>query len=282
MGQLDGQIALITGCGRLKGLGRGMALAFARAGADLAITDVAPDGTRNVGEFGIDEERVGWRGLPSLTEEIEGLGRRALPLLGDVSQKADADRMVRETLDRYGRIDVLVNNAGAPHGDDRKFIWEVPEEAFDLVMAVNAKGNYLMSVAVIRHMLERGGGGRIISIASVAGKVGMVKRAAYCASKFAIVGLVQSMAQELAPHGVTVNAICPGSMDTARNQSSRSREAANPAQHSARVQQLIGAAPVGRIGTASDIANLAVFLADPASEFITGQAINVDGGYIMH
>ena len=282
MGQLEGKVALITGCGRVKGVGRGIALAFARQGADLAITDVAPVGTRNVRESGEDEARLGWRGLDSLAEEVEQLGRRALPLLGDVTKKADAERMVGQTLERYGRIDILVNNAAAPHGADRNYFWEVPEEAFDLVLAVNPKGNFLMSVPVVKHMLERGGGGRIINIASVAGKVGLVKRAAYCASKFAVIGLTQAMAQELAPHGITVNAICPGGLDTARNQSSRGREAASPSQDTARIQQLIGAAPVGRIGTPADIARMAVFLADPSSDFITGQSINVDGGFIMH
>ena len=282
MGQLDGQVALITGCGRLKGLGRVMALALAQAGADVAITDVAPVGTRNLRESGEDEERVGWKGLESLAVEIEQLGRRALPLVGDVGRKEDAERMVQQTLEFFGRIDILINNVGAPHGADRTWFWEVPEEAYDQVMKVNPKGNYLMSVPVIKHMLERGGPGRIINIASVAGKVGMPKRAVYNASKFAVIGLTQAMAQELAPHGITVNAICPGAMDTARNQSSRAREEANPDAQTARVQQIIGAAPVGRIGTATDVARVALFLCEPASDFITGQSINVDGGFIMH
>jgi NAD(P)-dependent dehydrogenase (short-subunit alcohol dehydrogenase family) len=282
MAALDGKIVLITGCARYKGLGRGMALAFARAGADLALTDLEAGGTRNVGEAGEDEAQVGWHGLESLAAEIAALGRRALTLVGDVSQRSDAERLVQQTLERYGRIDVLVNNAGAPHGADRTFFWEVPEEAYDLVMGVNARGCFLMSAAVTRHLLARGEGGRIISIASVLGKVGWSKRAAYSASKFAIVGLTQAFAQELAPHGITVNAICPGSMDTARNQSSRYREEIAPDEATGRSLQLIGAAPVGRLGQADDVARLAVFLADPASDFITGQSINVDGGLVMH
>src|SRR4029079_17728484 len=107
----------------------------------------------------------------------------------DVSRREDAERMVRQTLDQYGRIDVLINNAGAPQGADRNYLWDVPEAAFDLVMDINVKGNYLMSVAVARHMLARGGPGRIINIASVAGKVGYARMAPYCASKFAVVGL---------------------------------------------------------------------------------------------
>ena len=165
MGVLDGQIVLITGCARYRGIGRAMSHALAGAGADLAVTDVEASGTRNLGEQGEDEERIGWTGLGSLADEIAGVGRQTLTLLGDVSRREDAERMVQQTLDQYGRIDVLINNAGAPQGADRNYLWDVPEEAFDLVMDVNVKGNYLMSVAVARHMLARGGPGRIINIA---------------------------------------------------------------------------------------------------------------------
>lgn len=282
MGQLDGQVALITGCARLKGIGRGIALAFAQAGADVAVTDISPTGTRNVKEAGEVEIEAGWQGLTSLVAEVEALGRRALPLYGDVSVKSDADRMVQAAIEHFGRIDILVNNAAAPHGADRDLFWNVPEEAFDKVLAINPKGNYLMSVPVIQHMLERGGPGRIINIASVAGKVGMSKRAVYNASKFAVIGLTQATAQELAPHGITVNAICPGAVDSARNASSRLREAAETSGQPARERQIIGAAPAGRIGTPGDIARMALFLVDPASDYITGQSYNVDGGLVMH
>ena len=282
MSSLDGQVALVTGCGRVKGIGRATALALAGAGADLAITDVAPVGTRNVREAGEEEARLGWKGLESLAAEIEQLGRRVLPLIGDVSVKADAERMVRETIERFGKVDILVNNAGAPHGADRDWFWEVPEDAYDKVLAVNPKGNFLMSQPVARHLLERGEGGRIINLASVAGKVGSPRRAVYNASKFGVIGLTQAMAQELAPHKITVNAVCPGATDTARNASSRARAAAIPDEASARTNQMSGAAPVGRLGTPTDIARMIVFLCDPESDFITGQSINVDGGSVMH
>ena len=281
MGVLDGQIVLITGCARYRGMGRAMSRVLAVAGADLAITDIETSGTRNLGEQGEDEERIGWTGLGSLADEIKGIGRRAMTLLGDVSRRDDAERMVQQTLDQYGRIDVLINNAGAPQGADRNYLWEVPEEAFDLVMDVNAKGNYLMSAAVVRHMLARGGPGRIINIASVAGKVGYLKMAPYCASKFAVIGLTQSLAQELAPHGITVNAICPTAVDTARNQASRARRAASQDQETAATLQLTTNTPIGRIAQPDDIANLVLFFASPASEFITGQSVNVSGGLVM-
>ena len=153
MGEFDGKVVLITGCARARGIGRAIAVAFARAGADIAATDIASGGTRNENEEGQEEIRLGWKGLESLAGEIEGLGRRVLTLVGDVSRAADAERFVAETLARFAKIDVLVNNAAAPHGADRRLIWETPEEAWDLVLDVNLKGQFLMSRAVIPHML---------------------------------------------------------------------------------------------------------------------------------
>src|SRR5437867_5555212 len=160
--EFEGKSVLVTGCGRVRGIGRALAVAFARAGADVAATDIAPGGTRNENEEGLEEIRQGWKGLESLAAEIQGFGRRVLTLVGDVSRAADAERFVAESLRRFGRIDVLVNNAAAPHGADRRLIWEVPEEAWDLVLDVNLKGTFLMSRAVIPHMLARRSG-RIIT-----------------------------------------------------------------------------------------------------------------------
>jgi 3-oxoacyl-[acyl-carrier protein] reductase len=273
---LVGEVAIVTGCGRIGGLGRGIALALADAGADVAVTDVEPGGTRNAAETGAEEAEAGWRGLESLVEEIQERGRRAVGLVGDVSRRDDVIRMVQEAWDELGRIDILVSNAAAPHGADRTWTWEVPEEAWDLVMGVNLKGAFLMCSAVVPRMLERNAG-RIIIIASDAGWEGTAKHAAYCASKFGLRGLTQSLAAELAPHGITVNAICPGLMDTARQTSRRTR---------VRAGEDLGVfatdTPVGRMGQSSDVARLTIYLADPASDFVTGQSISVNGGAMMH
>jgi NAD(P)-dependent dehydrogenase (short-subunit alcohol dehydrogenase family) len=282
MDEFAGQTVLITGCARVRGLGRGMALAFAQAGAELVVTDVAASGTRNENEAGAEEARLGWRGLESLAAEIEGLGRRVMPLVGDVSRRADVERMVGEALARFGKIDVLVNNAAAPHGADRRVIWETPEAAWDLVLGVNLKGTFLMSQAVIRHMLERGGRGRIINIASVSGKVGTPKRGPYTASKFGVIGLTQVMAIELAPHGITVNAICPGMMDTSRHESTSRREQREQDAAPAKLPPAFTQVPVGRVGQPADVARMALFLASKESDYIIGQAFNVDGGMVMH
>jgi 3-oxoacyl-[acyl-carrier protein] reductase len=278
MNEFDGKCVLITGCGRVRGIGRALAVAFARAGADVTATDVATSGTRNENEEGLEEIRQGWKGLESLAAEIQGLGRSVLTLVGDVSRAADAERFVAETLARFGRIDVLVNNAAAPHGADRRLVWEVPEEAWDLVLDVNLKGTFLMSRAVIPHMLSRRGG-RIINMASVSGKRGTPRRGAYTASKFGVIGLTQVMAQELAGHGITVNAICPGSVDTSRRESTSRRERALAERDA--TAPVLGLPPTGRVARPDDIAHLALFFASAQSDHITGQAWNVDGGSVM-
>jgi NAD(P)-dependent dehydrogenase (short-subunit alcohol dehydrogenase family) len=279
MSEFAGRVVMVTGCARARGIGRAIAVAFASAGADVVVTDVAAGGTRNENEEGLEEIRLGWKGLDSLAGEIKGLGRRVLTLVGDVSRAADAERFVADALGQFGRIDVLVNNAAAPHGADRRLLWEIPEEAWDLVIGVNLKGTFLMSRAVIPHMLTRGSG-RIISMASVSGKRGTARRGAYTASKFGVIGLTQVMAQELGAHGITANAICPGSVETSRRESTSRRERAlTERDPNAPVLSL---PPSGRVARPDDVARLALFFASDASDHITGQAWNVDGGAVMH
>jgi NAD(P)-dependent dehydrogenase (short-subunit alcohol dehydrogenase family) len=163
-----------------------------------------------------------------------------------VGDADDAEAVVAATVRELGRADVLFNNAGAPHGADPAPSYLVPEQAYDDVMRINAKGVFLMSGAVIRQMLGREARGRIVNIASVAGKAGYPERAAYCASKFAIIGLTRAMTQELAPHGITVNAVCPGAIATDRNAATQNRAATTGGA--------AAGSPVGRIGGPGDIA----------------------------
>ena len=274
MGSLDGKVAIVTGCARVKGLGRAIALGLARAGADLVVTDIGTCGTRNPFESGEAESSAGWNGLDSLVDEVKALGRRALPTVGDVGSKDDAERMVAEALDHFGCVDILVNNAAAPHGADRDWTWKVPEDAWDQVFHVNTRGAFLMSTAVVRNLLDRESEGRIINITSIAGRRGMPQRAAYSASKFAVIGLTQSMALELAPYGITVNSVCPGSVDTARGASRTAR--------STHEKDFVSAsALVSHLGVPEDIARAVVFLAEPTASFITGEALNVSGGDLL-
>jgi 3-oxoacyl-[acyl-carrier protein] reductase len=272
---LAGSVALVTGCGRARGIGRAIALTLAAAGADLAVADVSPAGVRNEGEP--ESARASTDGLASLVDEIAALGRRAVAVTGDVADAADAESMVGTVISALGQVDILVNNAAAPHGADRAMTWQVPEHAYDSVMRVNAKGVFLMSGAVVRHLLERGVPGRIVNIASVAGKQGYPARSAYCASKFAVIGLTQVMAQELASQGVTVNAVCPGAIATDRNAATQHRAATRGDAGAATASST----PVGRVGEPADIARAVLYLAVPAASYLTGQSLVVDGGRFM-
>ena len=212
MYDLSGKIAVVTGAGGRHGIGRSIALRLAQEGADVVVTDIQ----RSTDRMREEDRAAGWRGLPSVVEEIEGLGRQALGIFSDVSDSGQVADMMQQVIDRFGRIDILVNNAGSQPGRDRVPVIELEEDAFDEVMRVNVRGTYLCSKAVAIHMIGRGGGGKIIVISSGAGKQGIARYAAYCSSKFALIGFTQSLAQELGPHKINVNAICPGLVNTER------------------------------------------------------------------
>ena len=282
MYNLDGKVAIVTGAGGRNGIGRAIATRLASEGADVVVTDV----TASLDAIRLDDRAAGWEGLPSVTAEIEALGRQSLGIFSDVSDSGQVQSMVDQTLERFGYIDILVNNAGSRPGRDRVPVVELEEDAFDEVMRVNVRGTYLVSRAVARHMVGRGGPGKIISISSGAGKRGIARYAAYCASKFAIVGFTQALAQELAAHRINVNAICPGLVDTERvdfiaaalvpqGQSSEEHRAMMIQDRNTRV-------PLGRVAVGDDIARMAAFLASGESDYITGLSISVSGGAEMN
>ena len=269
---LDGKVALVTGAAGAEGLGRAIALRLAGEGADLVVNDLSED--------------IGPRpGLPAVVREIEALGRRALPVYADVANADEVEAMVAAAIDAFGRIDILVNNAGAPAGPDRVPVVELEEKAFDLIQRVNVKGVFLCCRAVARHMIVRGGGGRIINISSVSGKIGLARFAAYCASKFAVRGFTQSLALELGPHQITVNAICPGLLATERIDDMAAALApvgvAVADHRQAMISSALDSIPLGRMADTSDVADMAAFLASDQAAFITGSSPNVDGGVRM-
>ena len=282
MYDLSGKVAVVTGAGGRHGIGRAIATRLAREGADVVVTDIPESATA----IRAEDRAEGWEGLPSVVREIKAEGRQALGIFSDVSDSGQVDDMVRQALDRFGKIDILVNNAGSRPGRDRVLVVDLEEDAFDEVMRVNVRGTYLCSRAVARHMVARGGGGKIIIISSGAGKRGIARYAVYCASKFALVGFTQALAQEMAAHKVNVNAICPGLVDTERVDfiaAALAAEGESAEEHRAlMVQERSTRVPMGRIAQGGDIANMAAFLSSAESDYVTGLSISVSGGSEMN
>ncbi|MDP6579503.1 MAG: SDR family NAD(P)-dependent oxidoreductase [Vicinamibacterales bacterium] len=275
MYDLSGKTAIITGAAGRRGIGRAIAIRLATDGANVVVTDIEKPPLPA-------DEAVNWRGLDSVVAEVEAAGRGALGLYSDVSDAAQVADMTRQTIDRFGQIDILVCNAGSRPGPDRRPVVDLDEDAFDEVQWVNVKGTFLCCRAVGRHLTERGGPGKIIVISSQAGKRGYARYAAYCASKFALVGFTQALALEMAPLKVNVNAICPGLVDTERI--GFIAEGLRPEGVSAEEHRLAmldanrRTVPLGRTAVADDVADTAAFLASEQSDFLTGLAVSVSGG----
>lgn len=267
------RVALITGCGKANGIGGAIARTLSAAGIIVVASDVAPAGVQN--DNAIDNRAKNWRGLESLVEEISARGGTASWLQGDVCKEEDADRLVAETVAQYGRLDILINNAGAPHGQDRGDVETIAAAEWDRVMAINARGPFLMTRAAVPHMKSRRWG-RIVSMSSVAGLSALPQRAVYSASKAAVLGMTRSIAYDLAPHGITVNAICPGSIRTDRAISTTLRQGYTDVE--AGLKERAREIPMKRHGLPEEIAGTVAYLVSDAGAFTTGQGIVVDGG----
>jgi meso-butanediol dehydrogenase / (S,S)-butanediol dehydrogenase / diacetyl reductase len=258
---LRGKNALVTGAAR--GIGRGIALALADAGVNVGLADLGG------GPSGLTYELAGRAELELAAKEVEARGVRALPLTCDVRSAEQAAAAVERTARELGSLDLLVNNAGVVHFDG---LASFPEERWDLLFDVNVKGTFLMCRAAVAKLVAAKGA--IVNIASVAGKRGYAGGSGYCASKFAVVGLTQSLAMELAPQGVRVNAVCPGILGTHMWHSHlASPERGGQAAYEAAIKQLV---PLGREQTPEDIAQAVLYLASAPN--VTGVALNVAGG----
>ena len=246
--RLQNKIAIITGAG--SGIGRGIALAFVKEGAKVVVADHSEEGGRET------------------VEQIKKENGEAVFVKTDVSKTVDIEQMVKTCLDKFGRVDILVNNAGIYRAYN---LHEMSEENWDEILSVNLKSVFLGSKRVIPGMLAQGNG-KIVSIASIAGLVGFAQSGAYCASKGGVIALTKEMALEYAPKKINVNCIAPGVIKTAMTRDMITDPATK--------QFLEGSTPYPRLGEPEDIAMAAVYLASDESDFVNGEVLVVDGGWI--
>ncbi|HWQ89421.1 MAG TPA: 3-oxoacyl-[acyl-carrier-protein] reductase [Desulfitobacteriaceae bacterium] len=245
---LDGRVAVVTGAAR--GIGKAIVLELAAAGATVVINDI--------GNLDKAEETV---------QEITAAGGRAMVVQADISQASEVDRLVSTVIQEYGKIDILVNNAGIARDN---LLMRMKEADWDTVMNINLKSVFLCTKAVSKGMLKQRSGA-IVNIASVVGIMGNAGQANYAAAKAGIIGFTKSMAKELASRGVRVNAVAPGYIAT--DMTAKLPEEVK--------KEFIKGIPLGRIGSAEDVAKAVLFLVSPAASYMTGQTLSVDGGMAM-
>jgi len=269
MSGLDGKVAVVTGAGRMRSIGRPIAVELARAGCDVVLTGTGRPPQR----YPDDEKEAGWRDIDSVADEVRALGRQVLAAVSDVSSHEAVVALRDEVMATLGRVDIVVNNAGAARGEDRKPVIDLDVDTWRTVIDVNLTGTFLMSKVFGGTLVEQGNGGSIVNISSIAGKLLPPNTSAYAASKAAIQALTACMAREVGRQGVRVNAICPGVVDTFRLDDLGRGEA-----WESMIDQVI---PLGRAGTGEDIARAVVFLCSDEGAWVTGQSWNVDGGHVV-
>jgi NAD(P)-dependent dehydrogenase (short-subunit alcohol dehydrogenase family) len=263
---LEGKVAVVTGAGRMRSIGRPIAVELARAGCDIVLT-----GTGRAPErYPDDEKAAGWRDIESVADEVRALGRRASAYVSDVSDPEAVEELAAAVQKEFGRVDIVVNNAGAARGEDRVPVVDLAPDVWRKVIDVNLNGSFYMSHTFGRMLVDQGDGGSIVNISSIGGKMMAARTAAYAASKAGIHALTAAMAAEVGGAGVRVNAVCPGIIDTYRMDDVPRGEAWD--------QLVSSRIPLGRAGSGEDIAWMVVYLCSDQGSWITGQLYTVDGG----
>jgi 2-hydroxycyclohexanecarboxyl-CoA dehydrogenase len=251
--RLTGKTALVTGAGR--GIGRAIALALATQGAQVGVLD-------------IDGGAAG-----KVRDEVQALGSQARALTADLTRRTQVERAITDTLGHFGQIDILVNNAG---WDRMQLFVESDEDTWDRIIAINFKGLLYTCRSVLPHMIERRQG-RVINIASDAGRAGSSGEAVYAGTKGAVIAFSKTIAREVARYAITVNVVCPGLTDTPLLQGMRSESARNEKV----LDAVTRAIPLGRVGKPEDVAAAVAYFAGPEAEYVTGQTLSVSGGLTM-
>ena len=248
--KVKNKIAIVTGSGR--GIGKSTVLELAKEGAKVVVSDIDIKECQNV------------------CDEIKKIGSDAIAVKCDISKKSDVDAMIKKIMQKFQKIDILINNAGVVL---MKPFVEMTEKDWDFVLDINLKGVFLCTNAVVKQMIKQKSG-KIISVASIAGEVGFMNTSAYCASKAGIINLTRGLALELSPHNINVNAIAPGVIATKMTEDMLKDKKTK--------EVLLASTPLGRVGQPEEIGKAAVFLASDDSNFITGHTLVVDGGWLTH
>jgi 3-oxoacyl-[acyl-carrier protein] reductase len=265
--ELEGKVAIVTGAGRMRGIGRASAVVLARMGAHVVVTGTG----RNPDTFPEDEKDAGWRDIQSTAEQVESYGVRALPLVSNIADQDDVQKMIDATVAEFGRVDIIVNNAAAPYGSDRVAVVDMDADVFKTVIDVKVLGTFYACRAAVKQMIEQGEGGRIINLSSTMGKSGRANTSAYNAANFAIDGFTQALAKEVGQHSITANSVCPGTTETSR---------LDPVGRGDVWQGRLQSIPISRAGTDDEVGELIGFLCSPRAGYITGQSVNINGGSV--
>lgn len=278
-GRLNGVTALVTGAARMRGIGRAIAVKLASDGAQVVVASRS----RMMSDFPEQERACGWRGVESVAEEIRTLGRRAISVDCDVTQPDQVANLFEQAEREFGTMNAVVNNAGVAGSAGSAAIADLEYEEWRRTIDVNLNGVFLVSKRAAQGLISAGKAGAIVNLSSLAGRVGMAWYGGYCASKFAVIGLTQQMALELARHNVRVNCVCPGTIDTDMMDGTFSRIAGRVGNLSTvDIKQSISrSVPLRRQGRPEELAAVVSFLFGPEASYITGQTINVDGGVRM-
>jgi NAD(P)-dependent dehydrogenase (short-subunit alcohol dehydrogenase family) len=273
---LKGKVAFITGAASKRGMGRSIAIRLATEGADIMVNDkfAAPRSA-----WAGDE---GWNGLADVVKEIETLGRKAIYAVAGVEDSKGIEAAVKATIDKLGQIDIMVNCAGT-RGPVGVSIADGDEKDWKSMFDVNSLGAMIVSKYVAKEMIKRNQGGKIVHIASAAGKLACPGSAAYAASKWACIGITQALAMELAPYKINVNSINPGFFPTNLRDDdatlhSKAKGITVEQFREEEYKMLSNMVPLKRMGTVEDIADLVYFLVSDQSKYLTGQSINITGG----